>query len=265
MVTGWMVSNVPPLLLFVGLVVLIVGGAVLTQKFVRRRFPTLTEDTHNDATKFAYGVIGFVYAFTIGFCVSTMWSQINSEDAQSRIEGAAGVQLAKDLTVFDKADGDRIRQALLEYERAAVVEWPRAAKGVEYPEADRTLQRLYAAYEQIQPRNDTQKTFLATSFSNLGKLSQARTARILQAHTDRGPPWSLWSVILLTSGLVLGSTIIYGVREPRMHFAMVATVGTLVAANLFLVMELAHPFVGEMATSPEPLRYVIEVLSTSQT
>ena len=42
---------------------------------------------------------------------------------------------------------------------------------------------------------------------------------------------------------------------------MVATVGVLVAANLFLVLELAHPFVGELGTSPEPLRDVIEVLS----
>jgi hypothetical protein len=40
------------------------------------------------------------------------------------------VQLARDLTVFEKADSDRIRQSLLDYERAAVADWtpnPQAA------------------------------------------------------------------------------------------------------------------------------------------
>ena len=42
---------------------------------------------------------------------------------------------------------------------------------------------------------------------------------------------------------------------------MVTTVGMLVAVNLFLVLELSHPHVGEMATSPEPLRQAVNVLT----
>ena len=34
----------------------------------------------------------------------------------------------------------------------------------------------------------------------------------------------------------------------------------MLAAELFLVLELSHPYVGEIATSPEPLREVIQVL-----
>jgi hypothetical protein len=67
------------------------------------------------------------------------------------------------------------------------------------------------------------------------------------------------TVIFLTAGLVLGCTIIYGVEEPAMHYPMVATVGVLVAANLFLVLELSHPSVGEMATSPAPLLEVVRI------
>ena len=67
-------------------------------------------------------------------------------------------------------------------------------------------------------------------------------------------------MIILTSGLVLGCAIIYGVENPALHFPMVTTVGVLVAANLFLVLELSHPFIGDVATSPEPLREAIEHL-----
>jgi hypothetical protein len=262
-VSRWIVSSVPSWLLLLGLIGIVVGGATLIQLYIRHRFPRLKGDEHNDVTKFAFGVIGFVFAFFVGFVVSAMWGQINSADGKSRAEGAAGVQLARDVTVFDKADSDRIRQSLLEYERAAVVEWPLAASGRAFLGADNALERLKTAYTQVRPRTDTQKTFLATSFSNLDKLSQARTERVLQARTDVGPPWSLWAVIFLTSGLLLGCAIVYGVEKPAMHYTMVAVLGVLVAAELFLVVELSHPYIGEIATSPEPLREVIQVLSPS--
>lgn len=257
----WLVINVPSWLLLIGLIVVIAGGAVLIQVSVRRAFPGLGHDEHNDPMRFAFGVIGFVFAFFVGFVVNAMWGQINSADARSRIEGATGVQLAKDLSLFDKPDGDRIRQSLLDYERSALVEWPLAASGGSFPEADNALQRLYTAYTQVRAETDAQTKLLGTSFSNLDKMSQARTERVLQARTDVGPPWSLWAVIFLTSGLLLGSAIAYGVEKPALHFAMVATLGMLVAAELFLVVELSHPYIGEIATSPEPLREVIHVLS----
>lgn len=262
--SNWLLSHVPGWLILLGLIVVIAGGAILVQLLVRHRFPQLKRDAHNDVLKFAYGVIGFVYAFFIGFVVSSMWGQTNDADAKVRSEGAAGVQLARDLTVFEKADSDRIRQSLLDYEVAVQAEWPIAANGRFLPEADKSLARLYTAYEAVQPRTDAQKTLLATSFSNLNNISQTRTERVLEARVNVGPPWSLWAVIFLTSGLVLGCAIIYGVESPAMHYPMVAVVGILVATNLYLVLELAHPFIGEVATSPAPLGEVITVLSTPQ-
>ncbi|QUR69516.1 DUF4239 domain-containing protein [Mycobacterium spongiae] len=258
-------SSIPLWLLLLGLLILIVGGALVIQTYVRHRFPQIKQDAHNDVTRFAYGVVGFVYAFFIGFVVSALWSHIKTEDAQARIEGAGGVQLARDVNAFDEVDRDRIRKSLLEYERAALAEWPLAARGRSLPEADKALQRLYAAYSEVRPRNDIQKAFLTTSFSNLNSISQARTERVIQARIDTGMPWSIWVVILLTSGLVLACAIIYGVEQSRMHYPLVATVAVLVAANLFLVLELSHPFIGRFATSSQPLHHVVEVLSTPPT
>jgi hypothetical protein len=262
LLSRWIVSNVPSWLVLLGLVVFVAGGAVLVQMYVRHRFPRLKGGEHNDAIKFAFGVVGFVFAFFTGFVVSAMWGQVNSAGVMARTEGAAAVQMARDLSVFERADSDRIRQSLLEYERAAVAEWPIAASGDSFPEADNALKRLYTAYEEVQPRTDTQKTLLGASFTNLDKISQARTERVLQARTDIGPPWSLWAVIFLTSGLLVGCAIVYGVEQPALHYTIVAIVGVLVAANLFLVLELSHPFIGKIATSPEPLRDVIQFLSS---
>ncbi len=69
-------------------------------------FPNLKGEEHNDVIKFAFGVIGFVFAFFLGFVVSAMWGQIGDADGRARTEGAAGVQLARTATVFDQPDDD---------------------------------------------------------------------------------------------------------------------------------------------------------------
>lgn len=168
--------------------------------------------------------------------------------------------MASDATSLDKPDRDRIRQSLLEYSQAAIAEWPKAEDG-RTPEADAALGRLRAAYDQVKASTDSQKAALATSRANLDKIGQARTVRVITAQEDSGPPWPLWAVIFLTSAMVVGTAVIYGVERAHMHYPMVAIVGVIVATNLFLVIELAHPFLGDIATSSDPLAEVVAVLS----
>ncbi|HYY01402.1 MAG TPA: hypothetical protein VE908_17960 [Mycobacterium sp.] len=256
--TWWIVNYIPSWVLLTGLIVIIAGGAVLLQSYVRRRFPVLKGDAHNDVTKFTYGFIGFVYAFFIGFVVSSMWGQNNAADGNARAEGAAAAQMARDAVVFDTADKNRIRQGLLAYEHAAIAEWSGDSRS---SNADTALARVYQAYDGVAAKTDTQKTLLATSFSNLDKISQARTVRLLTAREDAGLPWPFWAVIFVTSSLVLGTVIVYGVEKPILHYPMVAVVAVIVATNLFLVVELAHPYVGAVSTSSDPLQEVVAVLS----
>jgi hypothetical protein len=260
--TEWLATNVPSWLLLIGLNVLVAGGAVLVAMYVRHRFPQLKEDAHNDIVRFAFTVIAFLYAFLSGFMINAMWGQINAADTRAATEGSAAMQLATSRTVFDKADGDRIRESVLAYVRAAEAEWPLVARGKTYPDADAALQRLYATYQAVRPANDTQQKFLVVALNNLDKMSAERTERLSVARTDIGPPLPLWAVIFVTSGMVLGCAIMYGGGTPAMHYAMVATLAVLVGTILYLIVELSHPYVGDIGTSQEPLTEVIEVLSS---
>jgi hypothetical protein len=255
------VGHVPSWLLLIGVIAVVTGVSLLVQVFVRRRFSGPAGEEHNDVLRFAAGVIGLVFAFFIGFVVSALWGQINAADGRARAEGASGVELADRLHVFGAPDSDRIRAALLQYEEAAVIEWDAAAAGGSYPPADRAMDDLHSAYEQVQPSTDLQKTMLTSSFTDLDDLSQARTERVLQARTDLGPPGPLWAVIFLTAALLLGCAIIYGVEKPATHFLMVAILGVLVGTIFYLVVMLSHPFIGDIGTSSEPLHEVVRVLS----
>ena len=261
--SGWLVSSVPPGLLLVGLIVLIAGGAMLLAKWVRHQFPALTRDEHNDVTKFTYTFIGFIYAFLIGFISSSMWGQIGTADSNARAEVSAAVEMARNLYAFAPSDADRIRQSLLSYEKSAIAEWEDGA-GARSPATDAALAQLSAAYRAVNATTDSQKTLLSTSYANLDKVSQARTVRLLTAREDTGPPWPLWAVIFLTSALVLGTVVVYGVQKPGMHYPMVAIVGLIVATNLFLLLEASHPYIGGISTTPDPLYEVVSLLTVNR-
>lgn len=252
----WLVSNVPAGLLLLGLIVVIVVASVGLQALARHLFPRV----ESDATRY-FAVMGIIFAVGVGFLVNNLWGQINNADAQIRGEGAAGIQLARDLAGFDKADQDRIRQSLLAYQRAAEAEWPLTVQGQSSSAVDASLWRVYEEYGQVETRTAFQETLLSTSFINLDKVSQARSERVFIAAADSGPSWSVWAVIILTGGLILGWVGVTGGGEARTRYPVVATMGAILAGQVFLILQVSYPFAGETGTSPEPLREVIRVLT----
>jgi len=257
----WIDGHVPPWFLLIVLLVGTTGGAVYIQRFVRRRRKVLADESRNDAVRFAYGFIGLFYTFFIGVLVSAMWTTTTTAYTNSRAEGALVVQLAMDIRAFDTADRERIRHGLLEYGQSAIDEWNQV-DGIRLPGTDAALNRLYEAYEQTNATTDAQKAMLTTSLANLDTLSQARTVRLLTASEDDGLGWALWLVILLISASLVGTAIVYGVEDPTMHYPMVAIVGLIVAANLFIIVELAYPYVGAMSAEPDGLQEAIQLLGS---
>jgi heme/copper-type cytochrome/quinol oxidase subunit 3 len=75
---------------------------------------------------------------------------------------------------------------------------------------------------------------------------------------QNAPP-AVWTVIILTSTLVLAFAIFFGEAQARMHTLIVATIAVLVAGNLFLITELAYPYLG-FGTSSSSLQEVDDLL-----
>ncbi len=249
-----------------GLIAVISGGSLLLTYLVRRRFPRIAQGERNDALTFGYGAVALVYAFFIGFVVTGLWDQNTAEDVQARIEGAAGVELARNSSAFQPADVDRIRQSLLDYVHAAEAEWPLADKGQSLPAADNALAALIQTHREAGSRVERPDLIpMDNTFDNLDQLGRSRTDRILEGEVNDGPSWALWAVIFLTSGLVVGCTIVYGVSSRVMHYSVVVIVGAMVAANLFLVLALAHRCLtdkchGDPTATPAALQIIADAL-----
>lgn len=258
----WVLVHVPPLVLLVLLLLTSTAIALALVWYVRRRFPGLQRGDHNEMATFGFSVVGVVYGFIIGFIVLSQWQEIDVSDGIVRTEAAAAIQVTNGLAALDVADRDKIRHGMIDYERASLAEWPQAASGHPSAQADEALDRLYETFGKVEARNDWQRETLRSSMDSLKQSSMARRERLLAAGTLKGPGFSLWLVILMTSAVVLAFAVAFGAQNGRMHYAMVSVVAMLVAANIFLIIELAYPFIGEISASSDPLRTAIEILQT---
>jgi hypothetical protein len=259
--TRWIMINWPSWLLLATLLVCVTGGTLALHVYVRRRFPHLQQGKHNDIAGFLLAIVGVVYAFIIGFTTLALWDEDSKASDATRAEVAGVVQLAHAAEAFGSPAKDRIRQAVLSYGRAMVAEWPSASVGRSAPEGRRALTRLYAVYGGLEAHGATEQAFLENSLETVRELTTLRAERVTEARTDTGPLPSVWLLILLASVLTLGFSVLFGLEDARLHYKMVGAVSLLVAANLFLVMDVSYPYLGELATPPELLQDVISELA----
>ncbi|OBA99256.1 hypothetical protein A5662_15465 [Mycobacteriaceae bacterium 1482268.1] len=255
----WLVTHIPSWWLLIALVVGIVGVAIGVQTLLRRRFPKVTEGKQNDVLVFGFAVVGVVYAIIMGFLISVLWGEVTHASNLAQTEGSYAIQMARYTEAFDEPVRSRLREDLLEYQRALLVEFDEVSRGGKLFTAEGALERLRATYAEIQPRDDIQRAALAGSLDSLKETTLDRTQRVLIAEEDVGPPPAIWTVIILTSTLVLAFAIFFGEAQARMHTLIVATIGVLVAGNIFLVMELAYPYLG-FGTSASSLHAIDDIL-----
>jgi len=241
------------------LIVGIVGVAIGLQILLRRWFPQVTEGKQNDVLIFGFAVVGIVYAIIMGFLISVLWGEVSHASDLAQTEGSQAVQMARYTAAFDEPMRGRLRHDLLAYQDAVLREFDELSKGGRSFTAEDALARLSATYTEIQPRDDNQRAALADSLESLKETTVARTRRVLIAEEDVGPPLAVWTVIILTSTLVLAFAVFFGEAQARMHTLIVATIAVLVAGNLFLIIELAYPYLG-FGTSSSSLQAVDDLL-----
>ena len=153
-----------------------------------------------------------------------MWGQINIADANMHAEGCGGGPNGQGFHGLREADGDRVREIC----------WPtrtRCCRRVGHarrwpsPEAKRCarggLPGLRASPAEVrQSEGGIGDVVVQPRQGQSGAHRSAVTAR-----EDTGPPWPLWIVIFMTSAMVVGTVIIYGVERAGLHYPMVIIVG----------------------------------------
>ncbi|MEO3782320.1 hypothetical protein ABGB12_03250 [Actinocorallia sp. B10E7] len=241
------------LLLIVGLPMLVAG----LQALIRRHFPVLGERRHNDVAGFLLAVIGVIYAVSAGFILVDLHENRVEAKNAARSEAFSLMAIAQTSQVMGKDAQQRIVEHVLAYEKAVVESWP---PGKGSPMAPlHALDRLLTEISRLQPTNATQAAFVAEATRELMEVSVAHQELDIggrEGYLDT----SLWVAMLISSSATLAFCLLFGLENARLHYLMVAGVTTVIAVNLFLMVQLNHPFKGDLAVQPNSHQYVVREL-----
>jgi hypothetical protein len=206
-----------------------------------------------DVLKMLAGLVGTMAALVIGLLIATAASSYSTRRTELMQASANIVLLDRVLARYGpdtKEARDQLGHAVVGILDTA---WPKnrtAALG----NLDRTANRgevLYDTIQQLEPRNDVQRSLKAQALTMVINLAQTRWLLIEQSGSSIPIPF----VVVLAFWLAIIFAC-FGIFAPPNATMLVALfLGALsVSGAIFLILELDQPFGGVIQLSSAPLR-----------
>lgn len=242
-----------PLIVGVGVMLSLVGTYVTSNLF------TDLELQANNAVggpKFTF--IGQVYSVTLALALVGAWDVYQS--ARDGVQREAVVLKALDgaSQVFSEPEQQparvEIRRTIRSYSHAVVTkEWKTMHQGLDDPEASRRLNRLVELYTTLKPLNAAQVTSQHNAMRLLEDLTRYRISRVSTlSNTLVG---LIWVLVLAGAFVTIAFTWFLGSPNTLAQAAMSAIIAAFIMMHLLVILKLTHPFAGETAISPNPIRF----------
>jgi hypothetical protein len=249
------VVEVPSPLLALLFLAVAIGASLCATWLVRRRTELTTLESNKEVAGFIIAIVGALYSVLLAFVVASVWEQFEDAAVLAEQEAELAVSLYRDAAAFSSEA--ELRQSLRGYATSVIDdEWPALAEHQrEAAATDAALSGVFVAYRAIEPRGPAEQTFLHNSLDRLDAVTQARRERI--AASSKALPDPLWLVLLFGALITIGFTLFLPVQNPRAQGLMVASLATMVALMLFLIVSLDLPFTGDLATGPTAMKDAI--------
>jgi len=223
------------------------------EALVHRSVPSETRERVSNSTAVMIQVLAVFYAVLVAFVIVGERGAITEANDHVAEEAAAMSALYHDVGGFPADARERIRAAILAYDRSVLAHDFHAVESTGEPSIQTTerLDDLYAAVQSAEPVVGT-SAFYAQAVTDLSDITKARRNR----NADAGDtiPGPLFFLVVIVSVFVLAVATLLNTRERGTHVALLAVLAIVTALNLALIIALEHPFSGAIAVSSDPLR-----------
>jgi hypothetical protein len=236
-----------------------VFGGALVGMFLRRMLPEhhFSSDSR-DVVRLGMGLIATMAALLLSLLVASAKSSYDAERSELTQMSAKVLFLDRALANYGpEAQGDRemLRQAA---EHAIARIWPPDGSQAQLDPSASGAEALYKRIQQLQPRDDSQRSLKAMALGAATDLSQMRWLLLEQAGSSISTPFLVVVVFWLT--LIFVS---FGLFAPS-NATVIATLllsALSVAGAIFLLLELDQPFHGLIQISSAPMRQALAHLA----
>lgn len=243
------------------LVVVLAGigfGVVVT--LVARRFKF--GDPEDDASA-GIKLTGLytIFAVILGFVVFSSWQFYLDASDSVRDEAASVAVINRAAQALPSEVGQPISVALERYVLATVTgEWEAGDGGESTGAARRALEDLNRAILAVPADSSAS---LSNSQSNmfyyLGQLETARGDHVFFSEAE--DPEFVWALLALGGLVTIWLSATLHIRSKVTHLQLVGSLSGIIAASLFTVYALSHPFTGPFPVTPAPLQEALQTVT----
>lgn len=247
-----------PFMISVLILLCAVGGAGLGL-WLKRVLPDHhSDDKSKDVVRVSVGLVVTLVSLVLSLGVSTAKTSFSAAEAALRQSSAEISQLALYLQEYGP-ETESIRRTLSQQvSHSALRLWPELQGSLqEAPQADAKPTAIARDILALQPHNDYQVWLKAQALAVASaQLQQGALILVPAVEAARVP-----MVLILCIWLVL-VFVSFGLFAPSHLTGKLAIAGCAlsVAAAVYLVLELEHPYGGWIKVSPEPLLQVLPQL-----
>jgi hypothetical protein len=246
-----------------GLVIIggMVGIAVLGFLAVHSSIEVHIRHAHNDVAGFIYAVVGIMYAILLAYVTIIVWEQYNSAVSLVEQEATNAYNIYHEVDEFPDPNRSEVQGVVKAYVETTVhEEWPLLASGKFSQHAEDLADQLGSAIARLPVAAPAQQVLMDHLMTQYESLVTQRHLRLFEASGGVHP--LLW--VLLAGGalITIGFTYFFGIENAWAHAAMIAALSFIIAATIFVIVQVNDPFAGAVSVSSEALARVLETFSS---
>jgi hypothetical protein len=228
-----------------------ISSGLLGLVLVRYAVPVSWLRANNEVAGNFLQTLGTIYAVLLAFVVFVVWQQHN--EARCAVQKEANELLDFCRTVRALPNTQRVQDCIQEYGTIVVQEeWKAMECGRSSESARQALERAWQALQTIEPVTVREQALFAEALARFNDLGDARSYRLF-CTLLRLPP-SLWALLLVNGGLVVGTMWLFGLESFLVHALMTASLAGSIGFILLLVADLDNPFWGSWRVGPGPFQ-----------
>jgi hypothetical protein len=257
-----LLTLIPASLLCFLMVVIYVALAVTGLLIIRKFYPHYKCKLHNDIAGFIFATLGVIYAVLLAFTVIITWQDFDKAQDVTINEANCIASLYRYATPFPAGFKASLQGELKNYVNAIInEEWQMMAKGQKSANVQKIQEKLWQLYGSYQPKNETQKIYLAESVKKMNQAGEMRRQRIVYASEGIHP--LLYFVLFAGSFITIGFTMLFGTENIIPHLIMTSLLAAMIAITLFTVIAMDYPFTGNISIQPDVFTNMLSSLLSS--
>ncbi|MFG1608030.1 hypothetical protein [Actinoplanes sp. NPDC049265] len=252
----WLVRDLSAWLVGTVLIIGVPAVTLVLDIIVHRTLPHRRLLQHNDVTGVIVSLVGVAYAIVIGLCVVSLWEGYTDAKDAVREEAAGMTAVIPGSVVFDEQTRRTFTDSVIRYESALVADWE--ARHEQGTERERTadLSELATLVGSLRPTTEAQRFFVNHAIDQIGRAEQYHHASDAEADDSRMSP-VMWFGVLVSTGAVLTMCLFFGLDDGFVRRALLIMASTVIATNLFLIVEMNYPYYGSFAVTPDAYQSVV--------